>query len=107
MKFRVLMEPRAKSQFMQIVRWLCRRTTEGAARWIDAFEQMIDDLEDHADNCGLAEENSLVSREIRETRFKTKHGRTYRAVFTILNGQVRILAIRGPGQAPLKRRDLL
>ncbi len=69
MKFRVLMEPRAKSQFMQIVRWLCRRTTE--------------------------------------TRFKTKHGRTYRAVFTILNGQVRILAIRGPGQAPLKRRDLL
>jgi hypothetical protein len=48
----------------------------------------------------------LVKRGIRQTLFKTPRGRTYRMVFTILGSDVRVLAIRGPGQAPLTRNDL-
>ena len=106
MSFRVILEPTAHQQFQQIVRWLSDRSVSGADRWLDAFDNAIDHLERNADGCGLAPENSLVQREIRQTLFKTPRGRMYRMVFTIVGSDARVLAIRGPGQAPLKRRDL-
>lgn len=73
---------------------------------MDAFDDAVEQLEHTADGCSLAPENSLVNREIRQILFKTPRGRMYRMVFTIVGPDVRVLAIRGPGQAPLKRRDL-
>ena len=73
---------------------------------MEAFDDAIEQLERNADECELALENSLVTREIRQTHFKTPRGRMYRMVFTIVGSDVRVLAIRGPGQAPLNRRDL-
>ncbi len=105
MSFRVLLEPRAHQQFKQITR-LSERSPSGAEHWLDAFDDAIEQLERNADGCSLAPENSLVKREIRQTLFKTPRGRMYRMVFTIVESDVRVLAIRGPGQAPLKRRDL-
>lgn len=106
MSFRVVLEPRAHQQFQQIARWLGERSPSGAEHWLDAFDDAIEQLERNADGCSLAPENSLVKREIRQTLFKTPRGRMYRMVFTIVESDVRVLAIRGPGQAPLKRRDL-
>jgi hypothetical protein len=51
----------------------------------------------------LAPENEFVAREIRHIVFRTRHGRPYRALFTIVGNEVRILRVRGPGQAPLNR----
>ncbi len=106
MSFRVILEPGAHRQFKAIARWLNDRSPSGADRWLDAFDKALDQLERNADGCALAPENSLVKREIRQTLFKTPRGRMYRMVFTIVESDVRVLAIRGPGQAPLKRRDL-
>ena len=106
MSVRVLLEPRAHRQFKQIVRWLSDRSPAGAERWLNAFDDAVEQLERNADGCELALENSLVNREIRQTHFKTPRGRMYRMVFTIVGSDVRVLAIRGPGQAPLNRRDL-
>ena len=106
MKFLVFLEPRAHRQFKQIVRWLSDRSPAGADRWLDAFDRAIGQLEENAGGCALAPDNSLVTSEIRQTLFKTPRGRMYRMVFTIVGSNVRVLAIRGPGQAPLKRRDL-
>ena len=78
-----------------------------AACGIDSFDGAVEPLERNADGCSLALENSLVKREIRQTLFKTPRGRMYRMVFTIVGSDVRVLAIRGPGQAPLNRRDLM
>ncbi len=107
MTFRVTLEPRANQQFKRIVRWLSDRSPSGAEHWLDAFDSAVDQLERNADGCSLALENSKVKREIRQTLFKTPRGRMYRMVFTIVGAEVRVLAIRGPGQAPLKRRDLM
>ncbi len=107
MSFRVTLEPRAHQQFQRIVHWLSDRSPRGAEHWLDAFDGAVEQLERNADGCSLALENSLVKREIRQTLFKTPRGRTYRMVFTIVGPDVRVLAIRGPGQAPLKRRDLM
>ena len=38
--------------------------------------------------------------------FKTPHGRNYRLLFIIMEGEVRVLRVRGPHQKRLSRRDL-
>ena len=106
MSFRVVLEPRAHLQFQQIVHWLSDRSPAGAEHWLDAFDHAVEKLERNADGCALALENSLVQREIRQTHFKTPRGRMYRMVFTIVGSDVRVLAVRGPGQAPLTPHDL-
>jgi plasmid stabilization system protein ParE len=106
MRFRVVLEPKAHQQFKETVRWLSGRSPAGAERWLNAFDDAVEQLEQNADGCSLAPENSLVKREIRQTLFKTPRGRMYRMVFMIVGADVRVLAIRGSGQAPLKRRDL-
>ena len=106
MKFSVILEPRAHRQLKQTVRWISERSQDGANRWLDAFDRVLDQLEINPQGSGLAPENSLVNREIRQTLFKSPRGRTYRVVFTIREPEVHVLAIRGPGHSPLKRRDL-
>lgn len=106
MKFSVILQPRAHRQLKQTVRWISERSPDGANRWLDAFDRVLDQLEENPEGCGLAPENSLVNREIRQTLFKTPRGRSYRVVFTVIESEVRVLAIRGPGQASLRRRDL-
>jgi plasmid stabilization system protein ParE len=65
MSFRVLLEPQAHRQFKDIVRWLSDRSPAGAERWLDAFNHATEQLEQNADGCALAPENSLVTTEIR------------------------------------------
>ncbi len=38
--------------------------------------------------------------------FKTPHGRTYRGVFTIVDDEIRVLRVRGPGQPSLEPDEL-
>lgn len=106
MSFRVHLEPRAHQHLLQITRWLSERSLIGANHWLDAFDEAVEQLEFNADGCALAPENTLVNAEIRQTLFKTRRGRTYRLVFTIDGSDVRVLAVRGPGQAPLSHQDL-
>jgi len=34
----------------------------------------------------------------RQFFFKTPHGRTYRGVFTVVDDEIRVLRVRGPGR---------
>jgi hypothetical protein len=51
-------------------------------------------------------EEGDCSIPLRQATFRTRHGRTYRAVFTIVGDQVRILRVRGPGRPPLEADEL-
>lgn len=53
-----------------------------------------------------AAEDSLTTHEVRQCLFKTRRGRTYRALYTIVEDEVRVLRVRGPGQAPLTDDEL-
>jgi hypothetical protein len=55
---------------------------------------------------GLAPENEYVDYELRQFFFKTRRGRTYRGVFTVVADEIRVLRIRGPGQALLRRDEI-
>jgi plasmid stabilization system protein ParE len=106
MKRAVVVLPRAQRQVQEIARWLTERSTQGAARWLDAYDRMIEQLEEQADQCGLAPENEFVAPEIRQIFFKTPRGHTYRALFAIAADNVRILAVRGPGQQLVSPQEL-
>ena len=98
MSFDVELSARAERDFQSIVDYLAKRSTSGATSWIDAFEAMTLALPASAETHPLAPENDDHVETIRNALFKTRRGRTYRAVYIIRAGRVFITHIRGPGQ---------
>ncbi|TWT92313.1 Plasmid stabilization system protein [Botrimarina colliarenosi] len=96
--FEVELSARAERDFDSIVRYLLKRSPTGAARWIDAFEAMLSALPNSAEANALAPENADHLDTIRNAFFKTRSGRTYRALYIIRGGRLFITHIRGPGQ---------
>jgi plasmid stabilization system protein ParE len=98
--------PRAERDIQRIFAWLAERTPGGACRWYVAFEEAVDKLPPNPFRYGLAPENEAVDYEVRQFLFKTRHGRTYRGVFTVVDNEIRVLRVRGPGQPPLEHDEL-
>jgi plasmid stabilization system protein ParE len=107
MPFRVVVLGRAKSEVQAIFVWLAERSSRGALRWLQAFADVTTRLEEEPLACAWADEEELEHLEIRQIVFKTRRGKPYRALFKVIAEEVRILHVRGPGQAPLKPGDLL
>ncbi|OJW22007.1 MAG: hypothetical protein BGO49_14585 [Planctomycetales bacterium 71-10] len=57
-------------------------------------------------SCGLAYEDRLFREEIRHLLFKVHKGRSFRALFSIRGDAVWVLAVRGPGERPIRPEDL-
>jgi len=98
--------PRAERDAQAIFDWIFERSPEGARRWWNALEGAIGAIAANPQRCGLAPEDDLVPCELRQFLFKTRRGRTYRAVFTVVGTEVRVLRVRGPGQPPLEREEI-
>jgi len=79
-----------------------RMAPEGARAWYRAYEAALERLAEAARTLPLAAENEFVNYEVRQILFKTRKGRTYRGLFTIVGEEVRLLHVRGPGQDVLK-----
>jgi toxin ParE1/3/4 len=101
MSHRVVVLTRAQDELLSIALWLAERSPEGALRWLDAFDVAKAHLAANPFAFGLAPEDESVRRGIRQVFFKTPHGRRYRALFTVVDDEVRVLHVRGPGQAPM------
>ncbi len=100
--FRVSILPRAELDVDAIYFWLQSRSPKGSQAWFLAFEQALGRLATDADTCGSAPEAQRLNRDLKQCLFKTRRGRTYRAVFIIDDIEAIILRVRGPGQPILK-----
>ena len=98
--------PRAKTDFYGIFTYIEERSPKGAARWREALEKEILRLCENPEQFGYAPENKLAPYELRQLFFRTRHGLTYRVVFTVLDDEVFVLRLRGPGQPPLKPEEM-
>jgi plasmid stabilization system protein ParE len=107
MKYKVIALHRAEEDVGHITRWIAERSLQGAEAWLDAYEQVLAHLAENADSLATAPESVDCNIPLKQALFKTAHGRTYRAVFTIAGNEVRILRVRGPGQPPLQDDELL
>lgn len=107
MRYSVIALRRADDDVRSITHWLADRSLQGAESWLDAYEQLRIRLAENADSLGPALEDPDFSIALKQALFRTRHARTYRAVFTIVGDEVRILRVRGPGQPPLQADELL
>ncbi|MCG8583980.1 MAG: type II toxin-antitoxin system RelE/ParE family toxin [Pirellulales bacterium] len=103
MIYQVRVLRRAQLDVDAILHWIAveRQAPSGAAAWLEVYERAVATLAEGAERCALAPEDEHFEFELRQFLFKTRRGRTYRGVFTIVDEEVRVLRIRGPGQAPL------
>jgi plasmid stabilization system protein ParE len=106
MTYRVVILARARHDVQEKYDWIASASPEGAERWLDRFEQAMETLKTNPNLAPLAPESRSFDIEIRHILFRTRAGRTYRAVFTVVDDEIRILRVRGPGQPPLRLSDI-
>lgn len=97
---------RARADVEDIFSWLVRRSMHGAIAWYVAFRQAVDEIASSPESFAEAAESLPLGRQLRQAPFKTRRGRVYRIVFEMADTEIMILRVRGPGQGPLRRRDL-
>ena len=94
----IILQPNAQADVDRIIGYLAERSPEGAAAWCKAWDSLLAELRDRAESFGLAPESSYYEDEIRQAFFKTRRGRTYRAMFVVVYDTVHVIHVRGPGQ---------
>ncbi len=102
----VIVEP-AEVDVDGIYAYILARSPQGAASWYRAFVACTRRIVLQPLACSIAPENPEFGFELRQALFKTRYGSIYRCVFTVVRDEVRILRVRGPGQAPLKAADIV
>lgn len=106
MSYQVRILARARQDFEGYVAWIAERSPQGAERWVAAFEAALSRLEKNPFVNPIARESEELGEEVRNISFRTRAGRTFRALFVVVGNEVRILCIRGSGQAPVTRDDI-
>ncbi|MBR9800428.1 type II toxin-antitoxin system RelE/ParE family toxin [bacterium] len=105
MRSRVKTLPKADADIRRMASYIHEHSPQGAEAWLTALEQSVSWLENNATAAGEAWENKHFELEIKQKLFKTRRGLVYRLVYTIMEGDVLILRVRGPGQAPIDPAD--
>jgi plasmid stabilization system protein ParE len=106
MKYELLLVPSAESEVDRIIRYIAERSPQGAIAWCERWEQVLSELGGDPFQFGLAPESTEYDADVRQVLFKTRRGRTYRALFTVVGRGVYIISVRGPGQNLLRRDQM-
>jgi plasmid stabilization system protein ParE len=97
---------RARADVDNIFNWLVTRSVQGAISRYLAFYRAVERIASAPETDAEAAESHQLGRPLKQSLFKTRRGRTYRIVFQVDQDEIIILRVRGPGQAPLRNRDL-
>jgi plasmid stabilization system protein ParE len=106
MTFQVTILGRARSDVESIYEWISKQSPSGAAAWYAAFWDATQKLSTDPESCGLAPEAEIVGIPLHQSIFRTRRGKRYRILLTVIGNEVRLLRVRGPGQASVKQDDL-
>jgi plasmid stabilization system protein ParE len=106
MSYRIQPSAQAEADIDRIFTWLSGRSPEGAARWYESFWEGAKRLKEFPLSCAIAAEAKDFPEELRCMLFGTKKGRAYRALFAVRGNVVHILCVRGPGEKPVKAKDI-
>jgi plasmid stabilization system protein ParE len=106
MTYELLLVPRAEAEIDSIIRYLADRSPQGAIAWSVRWAQVLAELRRDPLQHGLAPESAEYPADVRQIFFKTRRGRTYRALYTVVGHGVYILHVRAPGQNLVRRTDM-
>lgn len=107
MSYRLVIVEPAETDIDEIHAYILARSSQGAAAWYRAFLACTKRIVRQPLACSIAPESAEFEFEPRQALFKTRYGDAYRCVFTVVGREVRILRVRGRGQAPLKPVDIV
>ena len=106
MTIRVVLLNGARRDVEHIYDWIAARSQGGAGRWYAAFLDAANSLVASHASCSFAAEGEEIGLAIRQRFFRTRRGRVYRMLFLVVEDEVRLLRVRGPGQRPVGRDDM-
>jgi plasmid stabilization system protein ParE len=106
MSYEVRVLAQAQADLDGIVAYISERSPEGAARLLARFEEALARLEQNPFIAPIALESQELGDEIRHIMFRTTAGHIHRALFVVVDDEVRVLRVRGAGQPPLRAGDL-
>jgi plasmid stabilization system protein ParE len=106
MTYNIILQPIAQSDIDRIIGYLAERSPQGAVAWGKAWDDLLDELRVRPESFGLAPESSYHEDEIHQALFKTRRGRTYRALFVVVYDTVHVIHVRGPGQDLVSPEEL-
>ncbi len=89
---------RAQVDVRRIFEWLNEKSPAGSKRWYAAFEAAVLRLRENPFLWPLAPEDEFVNYEIHHCVFRTRRGRPYRILYTVVDREIRILHVRSHGQ---------
>ena len=97
----------ARTDIDRIYDWLAEHSPSGAASWYEALVAETERILASPESCGvIPEARPRWRRRIHQAIFKTTHGNPYRIIFEWTDAEVRVLRVRGLGQAPIGPQDL-
>jgi hypothetical protein len=106
MNFELLFTRDAEVEVDRTIAYLAKRSPQGAAAWCNEWEQALSELNANPLQYGLAPEATKYNIEVRQILFKTRRGRKYRALFTVVGRGIYVIHLRGPSQDLLRREQL-
>jgi hypothetical protein len=106
MTYELLLVAKAEAQVDFTIRYLSARSPQGALAWCECWEQILDDLRKDPLRFGLAPESAEHHADVRQVLFKTRRGRRYRALFTVVGRGIYIIEVRGPSQDLVRQGQL-
>jgi plasmid stabilization system protein ParE len=106
MSYQVRLLARACDDLDVILTYVAERSPQGAARLSESFEKAMLLLETNPFLSPLAPESEELKRPIRHIVFRTRAGRTYRALYTLIGDEIRVLRVRGAGQPNVSSEDI-
>jgi plasmid stabilization system protein ParE len=106
MKYEVRILARAQDDIARCYDYIAGRSARGAKSWLSKLAATRDRLALNPERRPLAAESAHVDYEIREVFFKTRKGNPYRVLFTIREGKVLVLRVRGQGQDYIPAHEL-
>lgn len=106
MTYHVVVTAAAKQNLRSAYLWAAERAPQTAGAWMMRFEKELQSLSHSPERCQLAPEDGFVEPEIRQLIFGRRQG-AYRALFTVVGEQVRILHIRRASRDWANADDLI
>ncbi len=105
MTYDVVVTAAAKQDLRAAYLWAAERAPLAAAAWLNRFEAELETLSKFPQRCAIAPEDTLVAEEIRQLNYGRRQG-AYRALFTIVGNEVRVLHVRRAARDLASPEDL-
>ncbi len=107
MKYALVLAARARADILRNAEWWAdNHSPDQAMTWFDAIYEQLENLRVMPERFPIALENGFVQIEIREMPLGVGNRPSYRAIFTIKQPDVHVLAVRRARQDALRATDL-